>query len=196
MTHTAYFGNIDWYRKLIAGGGIDSIDGTERWQKQTERNRCTIVTANGTQCLSVPVTVPSAHCRTDEVLISDHGNWQHVHWNALCSAYGTSPFFEFYADDIKPFYDNRWEKLVDYNRDITLKMLHLIGLDDVISAQSANAGALTANAGAHTANDGAPTGEPRSLKYYQTFQRRHGFIEGMSILDLLFNEGPEAIKYI
>ena len=132
----------------MEGGGIGCIDGTERWQKQTERNRCTIVTANGTQCLTVPVTVPSARCRTDEVLISDHGNWRHVHWNALCSAYGTSPFFEFYADDIKPFYDNRWEKLVDYNRDITLKMLHLIGLDDVISAQSANAGALTANAGA------------------------------------------------
>ncbi len=196
MTHTAYFGNIDWYRKLIAGGGIDCIDGSEHWQKQTERNRCTIVTANGTQCLSVPVTVPSAHCRTDEVLISDHGNWQHVHWNALCSAYGTSPFFEFYADDIKPFYDNKWEKLVDYNRDITLKMLHLIGLDDVINAHAASNGALAANAIAHTANNGAPTGEPRSLKYYQTFQRRHGFIAGMSILDLLFNEGPEAIKYI
>lgn len=180
--NTAYFGNIEWYRKLVEGGGIGCIDGTERWQKQTERNRCTIVTANGTQCLSVPVTVPSARCRTDEVLISDHGNWRHVHWNALCSAYGTSPFFEFYADDIKPFYDNRWEKLVDYNRDITLKMLHLIGLDDVI--------------GRHAAAATHPAGAPRSQKYYQTFQRRHGFIEGMSILDLLFNEGPEAIKYI
>lgn len=180
--NTAYFGNIEWYRKLVEGGGIGCIDGTERWQKQTERNRCTIVTANGTQCLSVPVTVPSARCRTDEVLISDHGNWRHVHWNALCSAYGTSPFFEFYADDIKPFYDNRWEKLVDYNRDITLKMLHLIGLDDVI--------------GSHADSGMYPAGAPRSMKYYQTFQRRHGFIEGMSILDLLFNEGPEAIKYI
>jgi len=180
--NTAYFGNIEWYRKLVEGGGIGCIDGTERWQKQTERNRCTIVTANGTQCLSVPVTVPSARCRTDEVLISDHGNWQHVHWNALCSAYGTSPFFEFYADDIKPFYDNRWEKLVDYNRDITLKMLHLIGLDDVSYTQTPD------NAAHNTAAN--------SMKYYQTFQRRHGFIEGMSILDLLFNEGPEAIKYI
>ena len=182
MTHTAYFGNIEWYRKLVSGGGIDSIDGTERWQKQTARNRCTIVTANGTQCLSVPVSLPSAHCRTDEVLISDHGNWQHVHWNALCSAYGTSPFFEFYADDIKPFYDNRWEKLVDYNSDITQKMLHLIGLDDVLSNPSVR--------------NTTPATEASSMKYYQTFQRRHGFIEGMSILDLLFNEGPEAIKYI
>ena len=180
--NTAYFGNIEWYRKLVEGGGTSCIDGTERWQKQTERNRCTIVTANGTQCLSVPVTVPSTRCRTDEVLISDHGNWRHVHWNALCSAYGTSPFFEFYADDIKPFYDNKWEKLVDYNRDITLKMLHLIGLDDVI--------------GRHAAAATHPASAPRSMKYYQTFQRRHGFIEGMSILDLLFNEGPEAIKYI
>lgn len=180
--HTAYFGNIEWYRQLIANGGIDSIDGSERWQKQTERSRCTIVTANGTQCLSVPVTAPSAHCRTDEVRISDHGNWRHLHWNALCSAYGTSPFFEFYADDIKPFYDNRWEMLVDYNRDITQKMLHLIGLDSVSDG--------------YNGFTGTPRSRTGSVKYYQTFQRRHGFIEGMSILDLLFNEGPEAIKYI
>ena len=71
---------------------------------------------------------------------------------------------------------------MDYNRDITLKMLHLIGLDDVI--------------GRHAAAATHPASAPRSMKYYQTFQRRHSFIEGMSILDLLFNEGPEAIKYI
>lgn len=169
--HTAYFGNIAWYRQLIASGGIDSLDSTERWQKQSGRNRCTIVTANGTQCLTVPVTVPQSHCITSEVLISDHGNWRHLHWNALCSAYGMSPFFEFYADDIRPFYEERWEKLFDFNRDITAKMLHLIGLSNTLAK------------------------EPPQ-RYYQTFQRRHGFIEGMSILDLLFNEGPEAVKYI
>ena len=117
------------------------------------------------------MTVPQSHCTTGEVLISDHGNWRHLHWNALCSAYGMSPFFEFYADDIRPFYEERWEKLFDFNRDTTAKMLHLIGLSNTLAK------------------------EPPQ-RYYQTFQRRHGFIEGMSILDLLFNEGPEAVRYI
>lgn len=156
---------------MILNGGISCLERHERWQKQTERNRCHIVTANGTQCLTVPVTVPQSHCTTDDVLISDHGNWQHLHWNALCSAYGTSPFFEFYADDIRPFFEGRWENLFDFNLDITTKMLHLIGITDTLVE------------------------EPQQ-QYYQTFQRRHGFIGGMSILDLLFNEGPEAIKYI
>ena len=70
---------------MILNGGISCLERHERWQKQTERNRCHIVTANGTQCLTVPVTVPQSHCTTDDVLISDHGNWQHLHWNALCS---------------------------------------------------------------------------------------------------------------
>ena len=114
MIHTTYFGNIEWYRNLLSAiqpyGSAhalkDIIDADEHWQKQTERNRCIIATANGTQMLSVPITVPDYAQKpvsTKDILISDHGNWRHLHWNALASAYGMSPFFDYYADDIQPF---------------------------------------------------------------------------------------------
>ena len=117
--HTTYFGNIGWYRELLAAlqnyGTTDVlediIDSSERWQKQTERNRCFIATANGTQMLTVPVSVPEktdGYITTGEIRISDHGNWRHLHWNALSSAYGMSPFFDYYADDIKPFFTEKW----------------------------------------------------------------------------------------
>lgn len=169
------------------------IDSAERWQKQTERNRCSIVTANGVQMLTVPVTVPSSHgestdarvrniVRTADVMVSNHGNWQHIHWNAICSAYGMSPFFEFYADEIEPLFrvQDPVPSLVEHNLAITSKILELLGVtEDVLKHDFT-----------------AYSDDCTQREYYQTFQRRHGFISGMSILDLLFNMGNEAILEI
>jgi hypothetical protein len=192
MIHTAYFGNIEWYRSILSAlktyGTTDAlkdiIDAEEHWQKQTERNRCIIATANGTQMLSVPITVPDYAQKpvsTGDILISDHGNWRHLHWNALASAYGMSPFFDYYADDLKPFFSEKWEKLYDYNLAITNKVIELLGGDEIIKRcifEKSTADAASAK------------------PYYQTFQKRHGFIPNLSILDLLFNEGPASILYL
>jgi hypothetical protein len=192
MIHTAYFGNIEWYRNILSAlktyGTTDAlkdiIDAEEHWQKQTERNRCIIATANGTQMLSVPITVPDYAQKpvsTGDILISDHGNWRHLHWNALASAYGMSPFFDYYADDLKPFFSEKWEKLYDYNLAITNKVIELLGGDEIIKRcifEKSTADAASAK------------------PYYQTFQKRHGFIPNLSILDLLFNEGPASILYL
>jgi hypothetical protein len=192
MIHTAYFGNIEWYRSILSAlktyGTTDAlkdiIDAEEHWQKQTERNRCIIATANGTQMLSVPITVPDYAQKpvsTGDILISDHGNWRHLHWNALASAYGMSPFFDYYADDLKPFFSEKWEKLYDYNLAITNKVIELLGGDEIIKQcifEKSTADAASAK------------------PYYQTFQKRHGFIPNLSILDLLFNEGPASILYL
>jgi hypothetical protein len=162
----------------------DIIDADEQWQKQTERNRCIIATANGTQMLSMPITVPDYAQKpvsTGDILISDHGNWRHLHWNALASAYGMSPFFDYYADDLKPFFSEKWEKLYDYNLAITNKVIELLGGDEIIKRcifEKSTADAASAK------------------PYYQTFQKRHGFIPNLSILDLLFNEGPASILYL
>ena len=191
MMHTTYFGNIEWYRELLATlqdyGTTevleDIIDNSERWQKQTERNRCMIATANGTQMLTVPVSVPTKEnnsITTGDILISDHGNWRHLHWNALSSAYGMSPFFDYYADDLKPFFSEKWELLVEYNLAITKKMIELLGGDDILRQKTFQ----------KTSDDA------KIKKYYQTFQRRHGFIPNLSILDLLFNEGPDSILFL
>jgi hypothetical protein len=192
MIHTAYFGNIEWYGSILSAlktyGTTDAlkdiIDAEEHWQKQTERNRCIIATANGTQMLSLPITVPDYAQKpvsTGDILISDHGNWRHLHWNALASAYGMSPFFDYYADDLKPFFSEKWEKLYDYNLAITNKVIELLGGDEIIKQcifEKSTADAASAK------------------PYYQTFQKRHGFIPNLSILDLLFNEGPASILYL
>ena len=188
--HTTYFGNIEWYRELLAtlqeygttGVLEDIIDNGERWQKQTERNRCIIATANGTQMLTVPVSVPTkeGNITTGDILISDHGNWRHLHWNALSSAYGMSPFFDYYADDIKPFFSEKWELLADYNLAVTKKMIELLGGDDILRQKTFQ-----------------KTSDKTEIKpYYQTFQKRHGFISNLSILDLLFNEGPDSVLFL
>ena len=105
--HTTYFGPVSWYAAIANGGGA-AISASEDYRKQTERNRCRIATANGVQLLTVPVTLPPSaqggKCPIRQVRISDHGNWRHLHWQALQAAYGMSPFFDYYADDLRPFF--------------------------------------------------------------------------------------------
>ena len=197
ILHTTYFGSVDWYRQLVCAEGDVYIDACENYVKQTARNHCEIATANGKQTLSVPVSIPPSFkgmgrgCSIREVLVSEHGNWRHQHWEALKSAYGMSPFFDYYQDDIRPFFDeevfkaNNWQRLFDYNLAIMRKMLDLIGVKKEIKLTSLPPTPPQGERVVHV-----------PVHYYQTFQRRHGFIPGLSILDLLFNEGPEAILYL
>ena len=198
VLHTTYFGSVNWYRQLVCTEGDVYIDACENYVKQTARNRCEIATANGKQTLSVPVSIPPSFrrgmgrgCSIREVLVSEHGNWRHQHWEALKSAYGMSPFFDYYQDDIRPFFDeevfraNNWQRLFDYNLAIMRKMLDLIGVKKEIKLTSLPPTPQQGGRVVHV-----------PVHYYQTFQRRHGFIPGLSILDLLFNEGPEAILYL
>lgn len=182
ILHTTYLGPVGWYAALLDGGA--KISDAECYRRQTERNRCSIATANGIQQLTVPVTLPSrqtTHCPIKEVRISDHGNWQRQHWQALQSAYGMSPFFDYFADDLHAFYEKKWEWLFDYNNEITSTVLRLFGVDSTVE--------VTKNAAVHTC------GEFNGIvgKYYQTFERRHGFLEDLSVIDLLCNEGPEGV---
>lgn len=128
MLSSAYFAPIQWYQKLNRYD-VCLIEQHDNFVKQTYRNRCVIAAANGPQTLSVPVEkFVGLKCQMKEVRISDHANWRHQHWNALQSAYGESPFFEFYADDIRPFFERKWTFLYDFNWEITLKMCELIDI--------------------------------------------------------------------
>ncbi len=193
-----FFAPTDWYASVLADGTC-KINTADVYRRQTVRNRCDIVGANGVQTLTVPVTLPETarggRCPIREVVISDHGNWRHVHWQTLASAYGMSPFFDYYADDIRPFFEERkWKYLFDYNLDITVKMLELIGAEGIEVQLTDEAIAQPGQAIQVTTKQCSSPSVPVPVKpYYQTFQRRHGFIPGLSILDLLFNEGPEAI---
>lgn len=192
---TSYFGPVSWYRHIARTTQPVYIDAHERFVKQTNRSRCKIATANGVQTLSVPLTYNNGDIITD-VRISDHNNWRHLHWQALSSAYGSSPFFEYYADDIRPFFNPDWEFLYDFNRDITLKMCELIGITPDIREKGELPSEEEKALSSHISHPDVK-GDSSSLKeYYQVFRHRHGFIPDLSILDLLFNMGPEAILFI
>ena len=102
LLSTTYFGPVQWYQKLHRAD-IVQIEKWESFIKQTYRNRCLIATTQGIQALTVPV-VRNESPLIKDIRISDHGNWRHLHWNALQSAYGESPFFEYYQDDLLPFF--------------------------------------------------------------------------------------------
>lgn len=209
---TTYFGPISWYKELILcaselhlsesedvlldnrEGVLSLINATERFQKQTIRTRCRIATASGEQTLSVPVQASHGDMVKD-VRISDHGNWRHLHWQALSTAYGNSPFFEFYQDDIRPFFDNKWEYLLDYNNEITLKILQLLDAGKLL--KSGVGLCATHSRQEHSRrSENHHQEHSRRSEYYQVFQQRNGFIPDLSILDLLFNMGPESVLYL
>ncbi|MGM9701074.1 MAG: WbqC family protein [Prevotella sp.] len=196
---SAYFGPVQWYQKLNCYDRC-LIECYDHYIKQTYRNRCTIATTQGVQTLSVPIErYDGLKCAMRDIRVSDHGNWRHLHWNALMSAYGESPFFEYYADDIRPFFERRWEFLFDFNMEITLKMCELIDIRPTISTTDAY---VADTAGMHDFRDAIRPKHPLPdeqflpVPYYQVYRQKHGFLPNLSVLDLLFNEGNEAIFYL
>ncbi len=189
---SAYLPPIPFFAAMLQGGSV-LVEQYDNYQKQTFRNRCVIAGPNGKQTLTIPVEKASGQkTLMRDIRISDHGNWRHLHWNALESSYGKSPFFEYYADDLRPFYtEHRWQYLVDFNTQLTLKMLELLDLD--VRPR------LTDR---YMSADLHAWAEPSALQqlpfqpYYQVFASRHGFIPHLSIVDLLFNMGPEAVLKI
>jgi len=197
-----YFGPIEWWRQLLC---YDSavIDHTVPYRKQTYRNRCIIATANGPQALTVPVTTGPAP------LVSDHGNWRHVHWQALVSAYSDSPFFEYYADDLQPFFTDRWERLYDFDADITRTLCRLLDISPSLTFSSETIRPVSSNETVSSTASSpvdlrfaiSPKQQSTAIgfvprPYYQVYAQRLGFLPNLSILDLLFNMGPEAQLYL
>ena len=195
LLSTTYFGPVQWYQKLYRSDEAE-IEQWESFQKQTYRNRCLIAAPNGIQALTVPVEHTVSPLIKD-LKVSDHGNWRHLHWNALVTAYSESPFFEYYQDDIRPFYEQRWDYLLDYNEAIRTKICELIDIQSKVTltgeySRSSDNDYREAIRPKHSAPD--PDFTPRP--YYQVYQQKHGFLPNLSILDLLFNMGPESIFYL
>lgn len=207
---TTYFGPVQWYQKLNRFDGV-LMEQHEHFLKQTYRNRCVIATTQGQQALTVPVEAPVgegvALSKTPikDVRISNHGKWRKEHWNALQSAYGESPFFEFYEDDIRPFFENRWEYLLDFNMAITEKMCELLDIHPHITLTESYQNSLPFGEGRGVALDFRTVIHPKHPQedsdfspkpYYQVYKERFGFLPNLSILDLLFNMGNEAVFYL
>ena len=228
LLSSTYFGPIQWYQKL---NRYDEclIERHESFIKQTYRNRMIIPTTNGPLSLTIPTNHNTSLAMKD-IRISDHANWRHVHWNALLSAYGESPFFEYYQDDIRPFFEKKYEFLFDFNMETTQKMIELLDIRPKISiteeyiqgkelkgeseeqkgeseafdsianhkVQSSkfNVQSIVDFRDAIRPKKPLPDAEFAPQRYYQVYEQKHGFQPNMSILDLLFNEGNEAIFYL
>lgn len=200
ITSTAYLGPTELYAHLYAASEV-AEDRGEHYVKQTYRNRLCIATPTGAQALTIPVVRDgAAHTPTRDIRISDHGNWRHLHWTAIASAYESSPFFEFYADDFRPFYEKKFEFLVDFNEALMHTVLSLLSIDVPFraSADYLTADKLTDNDVVDLRNKIAPkrTEAPatgfHAVPYWQVFAERTGFVPNLSIIDLLFNMGNEA----
>lgn len=201
LLSSTYFGPIQWYQKLHRMPCI--IEQHDHFVKQTYRNRCVIATANGTQTLTVPIErYDGTKCPMRDIRISDHGNWRHLHWNALVSAYGETPFFEFYADDLRPFFEKRHTFLFDLNLDIMHTMCQLLDVRPQVTLSEqyivlpSEDDAVVDFREAIRPKHPLPDADFNPTPYYQVRAQRHGFLPNLSILDLLFNEGPEGIFYL
>ena len=120
-----------------------------------------------------------------DIRISDHGNWRHQHWIALESSYRQSPFFEYYADDFAPFYEKKWEFLADFNEELMAMVASLLDIENPVSRTAI----FEVDAFAQL-----PNFEARP--YYKVFAQKHGFLPDLSIVDLLFNQGPEGVLWL
>jgi hypothetical protein len=194
---TAYLAPIQYYSKLIAYETI-YLETAENYPKQTYRNRCHLASANGLQAITVPVEKPATlKAPTRDIRISEHSNWRRLHWNTFLSAYNLSPFFEYYADDFRPFYEKKFTYLLDFNEALQTMICDLLDIQPrIIPTQKYEP---------HVENDFRQAIDPRHPlpdarfarnPYYQIFTCKHGFLPNLSIADLLFNMGPEAIFYL
>jgi len=192
LLSSAYLPSM-YYLKQVLKAETVWIEAQEHFVKQTYRNRCDILTANGRLSLSIPLSKQV----DKEVIackrISYAENWQVQHWRTITTAYKSSPYFEFFEDDFRPFYENRYEFLLDYNTALLNTILHILRMKKEIH--------LTRQ------YDAIPPGlndlrnwyslapEETIEPYYQVFAIGSDFVPGLSCMDALFNVGLET-KYL
>lgn len=198
LLSSAYLAPVQYYAWMLAADEV-ILEQYDHYLKQTYRNRCIIAAADGPLSLTIPIIKPeNEKCPMKDIRISDHGNWRHLHWNALKSAYRMSPFWEYYEDDFRPFYERKWEFLMDYNQELQEKVCELIDMNPTITRTEAF---LSHPEGEmkdlreviHPKKDFALDGKFEVNPYYQVFKERYGFLPNMSIMDLLMNMGPESL---
>ncbi|MGW9686822.1 WbqC family protein [Flagellimonas sp. 2504JD1-5] len=197
LLHPAYFPSIATFA-IIAQKEV-VWEAHDNFQKQTYRNRCYICTDRGKHMLNIPIKhVGGSEGRQkySEVQIDDSYTWRKLHWRTLETAYRTSPFFEFYEDDLKPIFQGTTSSLFDFN----LKTIQVIS--DCIGIQVSTNKTTSFEKKTTQYHDRRILVEAKKKlpiemnAYPQVFEERHGFVPNLSILDLLFNEGTNALAYL
>ena len=186
----AYFAHLVKYPDII-------IDTGESFLKQSYRNRCIIYTSNGPLSLSIPV-IKKNKTPMKDVLIDVKEDWKTNHWRAISSAYNSSPFFEFYCDELKQVLFKDYSGLTNLNAALLQHICYELGIKNISQTSetyiNANDKDLDLRSSLNpkkefTESDSYP-------RYIQIFETKHGFQRNLSILDLLFHEGPESLSYL
>lgn len=196
ILHPTYFPNIAHFTAMQNDDSL-VLEVCDNYQKQTFRNRCDIYGANGKLSLTVPVSYTQKNRQQyKDVKLSKTENWQSQHLKSLDSAYRMSPFYEFYIDDLMPLFQRDFEFLLDVN----LKCLEILSdcLEIDLNFKLTEAFVNPEN----TSNDyrflanAKKTPKFNFDEYTQVFTEKQGYLNNLSILDLLFNEGPNTINYL
>ncbi|WP_297692467.1 WbqC family protein [uncultured Eudoraea sp.] len=197
LLHPTYLPNIATFATLFQNTIIWEV--CDNYQKQTYRNRAFICTDQGKFMLNIPIKHvggKEGRQKYKEVRLDNDYRWQRQHWRTLQTAYRTSPFFEYYEDDLAPIFVNKYQYLLDFN----LKTIDIIGncLQFKVNKRYTDHYELNPQGvfDARFLVNAKKTIDINQKSYTQVFNTRHGFIENCSVLDLLFNEGPASLDYL
>jgi hypothetical protein len=181
---TAYLPSVSYIAECLHSDNV-IIEAFETYKKQTCRNHCLIYGPNGKQKLSVPVIkVNGNHTLTRDIHISYFQNWQAIHWRSIETAFNNSPFFLYYRDYFEPFYVKKFDFLLDFNTKLleVLFMIFRIGKEIEFTD--------------HFENSPVTPNKLLFPPYTQVFENKSGFLPDLSVIDLLFNLGPDALEYL
>ncbi|HEY4617065.1 MAG TPA: WbqC family protein [Flavobacterium sp.] len=197
LLHPTYFPSISHFAAMVQAEKI-TFEVEDNFQKQTNRNRTYIYSPNGIQLLNIPIKHSKGiHQKTKDIQIDFDFDWQKQHFKSLETAYRSSPFFEFFEDDIRPFFEKKHKFLMDLNfetLDIVSRCLR-IKLDYTKTTEYIQDVDPTLFADFRFLADGKKDSSSFE-KYKQVFDDKHGFLNNLSVLDLLFNEGKFTVDYL
>lgn len=195
LIHPTYFPNIAHFAAIDKAERV-TFEMDDNFLKQTYRNRTYVYAANGKLLLNIPVVhTQKNRQKYRDVKISQDINWQGLHWKSLLSAYSTSPFFEYYKDELEPLFKLQANFILDFN----LKCFEVICDSLLLDINTTNTETYQKEVEGMTDFRylvNAKMEEPQFEPYTQVFANKYGFINNLSILDLLFNEGPNTLNYL
>ncbi len=195
LIHPTYFPSISHYIAMIQADSV-TFEMEDNFQKQTNRNRMYIYSPNGIQLLNVPIKHSiDKHQKYKDVRIENDFAWQKNHFKSLEAAYRTSPFFEYFEDDFRPLFEKKQEFLMDLNLELFELVNSSLGIKIDAQKTTEYFHDVTEYIDFRSLVNGKKDGT-QIEEYTQVFGDKQGFINNLSILDLLFNEGRYAEDYL
>lgn len=195
LIHPTYFPSISHYIAMIKADMV-TLEMEDNFQKQTNRNRMYIYSPNGVQLLNIPVKHSlDRHQKYRDVRIENDFGWQKNHFKSLEAAYRTSPFFEYFEDDFRPLFEKKHEFLMDLNLETFELVNDALGIQFSIEKTTEYFHEITNLKDFRSLANGKKD-TTQIEEYTQVFNEKHGFLNNLSILDLLFNEGRYAVDYL